>query len=320
MVVWLVGGLVAWGSAATDSVEEIRLLAEEGDAGAQYRMAQLQLAGNGVEKDEAQGVEWLRKAAEQGVADAQFRFAFCLKKGVGCEPDAAGARQWLEAAARNGHKTAAAMTADPESREGLRWRAQKGNRAAQRKLGWSLLGVDMLSSFPTLGFGLATGGSETEVAEGLKWLAEAAQRGDAEAARMSAWYYQQRDETKAFYWWNRAADLGSGEAQWKMVERCRSGLGTRANETEAFRWCRKLAECGDVRAMKEVAAAYESGRGCTKDYGEAKRWYERARDGAGVQRMERMLHEKPGGGGLGFHFKSKDVRIRGPGSLPGHVR
>jgi len=182
-----------------------------------------------------------------------------------------------------------------------------------------LLGVPY-TSLHLVGAKRATTGSEAEIVEGLKWLAEAAQRGDAEAARMSAWYYQKRDEAKAFYWWNRAADLGSSEAQWKMVERCRSGLGTRPNETEAFRWCRKLAEGGDVRAMKEVAASYESGRGCTKDYGEAKRWYERAGDGAGVQRMERMLREKSGGGGPGFHVKTPDVRIRGPGSLPGHVR
>lgn len=320
---WLLGGFLALGGEVPDSPEEIRRLAEAGDAGAQYQLARMHLEGNGVEKDDAQGMAWLKKAAGQGMPEAQYRLALCLKKGTGGGTDAAGARRWLEEAARNGHQTARALTADPESREGLRWRAQKGNRTAQRKLGWGLLvgnGACLAGSLHRWGGSLSTAGSEEEVAEGLKWLAEAAQRGDAEAARMSAWYFQKRDEEKAFYWWNRAADLGLREAQWTMVRRCRAGLGTRASETDAVRWCRKLAEGGDVRAMRALGAAYELGRGCIKDFGEAKRWYGRAGDVAGVQRMEKAVRRREVGEGTGFSFKSKDVRIHGAGGLPRHVK
>lgn len=318
--VWMLGVVAALGK--TMPLEEIRELAEQGDAGAQYRMGRMLLTGKGMDKDESQGVEWLRKAAGQGMADAQYRLAICLQKGIGTERDEQEAKRWLEEAARNGNKTAVELTADPESREGMRLRARRGDRAMQRKLGWNLLvgdGLCLLGSMHQFGKALRTGGSEEEVAEGLKWLELAAQRGDAEAATMLAWYHQERDESKAFYWWNRAADLGSKDAQWTMVQRCRSGLGTRASEPDAFRWCRKLAEGGDVRAMKEVGHCYEEGKGCIRDYGEAKRWYERGGDAMGVQRMENALRGGGNGGGMWPHIKGADVRVHGPGALPRRV-
>lgn len=304
----------------TMSMEDIRELAEQGDAEAQYRMGQMLLTGKGAEKDEPQGVEWLRKAAGQGMADAQYRLAVCLRKGIGTEKDAQEAKRWLEEAARNGNKTAVELTADPESRDGMRLRARQGDRTVQRKLGWNLLvgdGLCLIGSFHKHGKALKTGGSAEEVAEGLKWLELAAQRGDAEAATMLAWYHQERDEAKAVYWWNRAADLGSKDAQWTMVRRCLTGLGTRASESDAFRWLRKLAEGGDVRAMREVGQCYEAGKGCIRNYREAKRWYERAGDAMGVQRMEQCLSGS--GGGTGLYFKGSDVRIHGPGALPRRV-
>jgi hypothetical protein len=320
---WVVAAVWMAGAAAVGNTmppEAIRELAEQGDAGAQYRMGQMLLTGKGAEKDESQGVEWLRKAAGQGMADAQYRLSVCLRKGIGTERDDQEAKRWLEEAARNGNKTAAALTADPESREGMRLRARQGDRTAQRRLGEELLNIHDLILPRVLGKALQTGGSPEEVAEGLKWLELAAQRGDAEAATMLAWYHQERDEPKAFYWWNRAADLGSKDAQWEMVRRCRSGLGTRASESDAFRWCRKLAEGGDVRAMKEVGHCHEEGRGCIRDYGEAKRWYERGGDAMGVQRMENALRGGGSGGGTPPHFKGSDVRVHGPGALPGRVR
>lgn len=313
--VWLLG-VMAVGK--TMPLEEVRALAEQGDAGAQYRMAQMLLTGKGADKDESQGVEWLRKAAGQGMADAQYRLSVCLRKGIGTEKDAQEAKRWLAEAARNGNKTAVELTADPESREGMRLRARRGDRTVQRRLGEDLLNVYHGNVLYLFGKALVTMGSVEEVAEGLKWLELAAQRGDAEAVTILAWYHQERDEAKAFYWWNRAADLGAKDAQWQMVRRFRSGLGTRASESDAFRWCRKLAEGGDVRAMREVGHCYEEGKGCIRDYREAKRWYERGGDALGVQRMENAL--RGGGGGTWPNIKSPDVRIHGPGALPGRVR
>ena len=46
------------------------MAAEQGDAKAQFGLAQLYEYGLGVERDEAAALEWYRKAAEQGEEDA----------------------------------------------------------------------------------------------------------------------------------------------------------------------------------------------------------------------------------------------------------
>ena len=46
-------------------------LAEQGDAKAQHRLGLIYFLGQGVPKDDAEGLKWFRKAADQGLADAQ---------------------------------------------------------------------------------------------------------------------------------------------------------------------------------------------------------------------------------------------------------
>src|SRR5207247_10259098 len=50
---------------------ELIKLAEQGDAKAQHRLGLIYFLGQGVPKDDAEGLKWFRKAADQGLADAQ---------------------------------------------------------------------------------------------------------------------------------------------------------------------------------------------------------------------------------------------------------
>ena len=51
---------------------EIRRLAEQGDAEAQYSLGWRYDEGEGVPEDKAEAVKWYRLAAEQGNDDAKF--------------------------------------------------------------------------------------------------------------------------------------------------------------------------------------------------------------------------------------------------------
>ncbi|NIR59687.1 MAG: sel1 repeat family protein, partial [Gammaproteobacteria bacterium] len=62
---------------------ELRSLAEQGGAGAQYYLGAMYAAGQGVPQDATQAVEWYRKAAEQGHADALSRLAWMFVNGSG---------------------------------------------------------------------------------------------------------------------------------------------------------------------------------------------------------------------------------------------
>ncbi|MBO7224189.1 MAG: sel1 repeat family protein, partial [Kiritimatiellae bacterium] len=58
--------------------------------------------GLGVQQDYAEAVKWFRKAAEQGHAGAQYRLGICYGKGLGVPQDHEEAAKWVRKAAEQG--------------------------------------------------------------------------------------------------------------------------------------------------------------------------------------------------------------------------
>lgn len=85
---------------------ETKVLAEKGDAKAQYHLASLLDEGRGTKPDKAEAAKWCRKSAEQGYADAQYSLAQTLRTGDGVAPDLKEAFGWYMKAAQQGHKEA----------------------------------------------------------------------------------------------------------------------------------------------------------------------------------------------------------------------
>ena len=54
------------------ALRRLLLLAQQGDADAQFELGRSYTIGRGVAEDDQEAVYWYRKAAEQGHADAQF--------------------------------------------------------------------------------------------------------------------------------------------------------------------------------------------------------------------------------------------------------
>jgi len=80
----------------------LRLLADEGNADAQYRLARMYESGEGVPKNPAAARAWYRKAAEQGRADAQQLMGFIYDDGMGVPQDHEAAVSWFRRAADQG--------------------------------------------------------------------------------------------------------------------------------------------------------------------------------------------------------------------------
>jgi len=87
---------------AAKEFEEIKALAEKGDAEAQYQMASIYGRGEGVEKDFKEAAKWHRKAADQGFAMAQNDLGSMYEKGLGVEQDFKEAVKWWHKAAYKG--------------------------------------------------------------------------------------------------------------------------------------------------------------------------------------------------------------------------
>jgi TPR repeat protein len=88
------------------SVEHYRKLAEQGNAEAQAKLADLYREGKEVAQDLKESAKWYQKAAEQGVAAAQFRLGELMYEGKGLAKDLEGAAKWLQKAADQGYQAA----------------------------------------------------------------------------------------------------------------------------------------------------------------------------------------------------------------------
>ena len=85
---------------------EIRRLAEQGDAEAQYSLGWRYDEGEGVPEDKAEAVKWYRLAAEQGIPEAQCNLGEIYAEGLGVPENLVEAVKWYRLAAEQGNDDA----------------------------------------------------------------------------------------------------------------------------------------------------------------------------------------------------------------------
>ena len=124
--------------------------------------------------------------------------------------------------------------------------------------------------------------------EELKWRIRAAQR-DKKGIQMyflARDYYQDKlkDNDKAMYWYERAAEKGNNDAMYELGERYLNGKGVSKNTEKAFYWMEKSAEQYLYGAMYDTAEMYRKGIGTTKNNEKAYFWYKKAINGSWSER------------------------------------
>jgi uncharacterized protein len=87
-------------------VRLFHLLADQGNASAQFRLGKMYHDGIGVPKNDAEAVRWYRLAADQGNASAQFLLGHMYLKGMGVPQDYVIAEMWFNLAAVGGDEEA----------------------------------------------------------------------------------------------------------------------------------------------------------------------------------------------------------------------
>ncbi len=87
-------------------MKELRRLADQGDAQAQFELGVRYAHGYGVSRDDQEAAKWYRLAAEQGDADAQHALGVMYDEGRGVPKDYVLAHMWLNLAAAKGGKDA----------------------------------------------------------------------------------------------------------------------------------------------------------------------------------------------------------------------
>ena len=166
-------------SAQKPDLEEVRALAEQGNARAQFLLGAMYANGEGVPEDDVEAVRWYRLAAEQGYVSAHYYLGLMYYNGEGVPKD------------------------DVEAVRRHRLAAEQGLMEAQN----------------TLGAMYASGvGVPEDDAEAVRWWRLAAEQGFASFQFLLGGMYANgegvpEDDVRAYMWYNLAAAQGNENAQ-----------------------------------------------------------------------------------------------------------
>ena len=86
------------------------------------------------------------------------------------------------------------------------------------------------------------------------------------------------DRRNALAWFQKVAEGGNAEAQYKLGFCYANGTGVAKDEKLAVEWCRKAAGNGYAAAQYSLGACYADGTGIAKDEKLAVEWYRKAAD------------------------------------------
>jgi hypothetical protein len=156
-----------------------RLLAEQGDAQAQYRLGSMYLHGQGVLLNNEEALRWYRKAADQGNAAGEYGVGYMYFYGLGVLQDYTESIRWCRKAADQGYAKA----------------------------------QDSLGNKYFYGNGMAKDDSQA-----FFWYRKAADQGYANAEYELGYMYDYgrgvpQDHAEANRWYRKAADQGDVNAQ-----------------------------------------------------------------------------------------------------------
>jgi hypothetical protein len=234
--------------------------AESGILEAQFGLAMAYL----TQENYAEGLPWLRRAAEAGNGGAAYSLAVCFRYGRGGPRDPAQALIWARKAVQNvaqmnpkGAADAHALLArilldqpsemhDTEAFREACLAAQAGNAEGEYVLG----------SCYVKGAGVAK-----DLATGVKWYLDAAQKNDPTAAGTIGAYYEKgiglpQNFSEALKWNKVSAEAGNTRAEYNLGRAYRDGLGTAINLDAALKWLRAAAK-GDPNDQEYASALTE---------------------------------------------------------------
>ena len=218
-------------------------LAKNGDAMAQYELADMYENGCGCTKNIDESLRWLKTSAEQGCWRAMNQLGYIFNYGVlGCTKDESEANKWYKKA------------------------AEVGFTRAQYALAVNLQG----------GYGC-----EKDEEAAFDWFEKAAQQGDSVAQNRVALCYDSgkgvcKDSEKAFYWFKKSAENGNANGQNNLAISYKMGAGCEKDEQAAFYWYEKAALQDHASAQNQVGLCYDRGRGVEKDLEKAFYWFKKS--------------------------------------------
>lgn len=240
---------------AVAAVRDLKPLAEQGNAEAQFNLGSLYYQGLGVAQNYKEAVQWIYKAAEQGHVSAQTTLGSLYAEGVHgvIEKDYPPALMWFLFAAAQGDM------------EALELRNSLANRMTPTEI----------AQAQRLAREFKPRNVYTKALEEFKAQGE---RGDAVAQFKAGLIYYKgqgipRDYSEALNWFKKAALHGHPLAQYNVGYMYEKGEGTPQDYAEAANYYGQAANQGNRLAQYNLGSLYEKGQGVASDEVQALMWY-----------------------------------------------
>lgn len=112
---------------------------------------------------------------------------------------------------------------------------------------------------------------------------KAAELGNADAQYKIGWMYSTGTQTKqdyknAFKWFSKSAEQGCAIAQYNLGKMYWYGYGVEKNEKKSFEWVQKAADQGFPKALNQLGYMYERGYVVEKDEVKANELFQKAEE------------------------------------------
>jgi hypothetical protein len=161
------------------AISSFRKAAEQGDASAQSKLAQMYAGGTGVRRDYKQAAFWFQKAAARGNATAQFDLGSMYEEGKGVAKDHKQADFWYKQAVVGFEKAAEQGDASAQHTLGFIYETGRGVAKDYKQAGiWyekSAAQGDAIAMFSL--YSLYSDGAAKDNVEAYKWATIAAAKG-----------------------------------------------------------------------------------------------------------------------------------------------
>jgi hypothetical protein len=296
-----------------------RRAAQQGNMNAQYKLGNIYLMGEGIEQDDVQAAQWYERAAEQGHEAARHNYEnlqrlaaeeFVAGNQTESTPQPAATPSMNPGfeSSRSASGDTAPIAAESSARETDTADNDIAAGNGEKKGFWAaagkLLGLSKKDEDPSQTEPQVTLEDDDLDDESTQRRVENAAAGDTDGADPEALYEMgmahafgdgvSKDDSKAFEYFQQAAELGHAGAQYRLGVAYAYGEGVERDTDQAIRWYRESAQNGNAVAQRTLASMYLDGNGVPRDKVMAHAWYRIVADSGNVMDIRRrdMLQEK----------------------------
>ncbi|CAI3933709.1 unnamed protein product [Commensalibacter communis] len=308
VTVGLLGGVNDGFAQDSTDITTIEQKAATGDVQAQYNFGMIYYNGDKVPQDYPKAAEWFQKSAGQGNVAAQYHLGLLYEQGKGVSKDQVKAKELIEKAAAQGNVDAQlnlglsySKGKNKDYTKAKDWfekAASQGNITAEYNLGLLYYNGNGVPKDKTKGKALIEKAANQNNVDAQTKMGDICK--DEGILLMNSGRYkpadianpQLRDKAmteldeieskieplrkKAKDWYEKAANQNGAEAQYKLADCYRHGIGVEKNKQLEEHWLQESAFHGYLEAEKEYASAVRDGDFGSKKAGVAIFFYEKA--------------------------------------------